>query len=672
MICVYDPLAASYEGNGAAVLTPTDARVRQVAGGEYSFTMEHPMDLWGKWTHLQREAIVRLPVPAETIENSFTGIEADVYKANTSAALRAAASEPETIIYTAWASGTSYAVDSKVTHNNKNYQLMYELVGNEIYANPGALGTKWKGLPRMTSGSAVLVTLSSGTAVYWVESVDATWAKVTTTYGLTGYIKKSQLTYDHHATPSENQPRTITEQLFRIRDVSVNRDSGKVSVSGEHVSYDLNATIVPALQLSQTGAAMAVGQLSENIAGGYPGMIATNMTTGDVTYTQSEKRKNGMFWLTDPDRGIVSTFKAKFTRDNWDLFLMTNSHTDRGYRIRYAKNANGIQWRTRTDKLVTRVMPVAKAADGSDLLLPEMYVDSTHISDYPVIRIEAMNVQGQVGKDDGTNTDTKWTEETLLAEMRKRAGERYSVDKADVPVTEVTVQLEPLENTAEYAWLSDLLRVQLYDTVQVADPDLGFSETLSVTEIEYNCVRRKIAGVKMSSIEDGSVQRTVTGYNIANNSITADKLASGVITDAVNASFGETMGQVTQTEVTVVDNLTSTSTTAALSANQGKALKEITDGQPKFTKYSVSSSGTTKTHTLSGNSPFMVMVTKANSSLNENTGLYAGQAHTNSNIVTIHEPTTSSKPQVTISGKVISVKTATNNTVIVITEYPTT
>lgn len=576
MICVYDPLAASYTGNGAAVLMPTSASVKQVAGGEYSFTMEHPMDPWGKWTKLKREAIVRLPVPEEVIENSFTGVEADVYVTTGTAYLRADASEPTTINYSTWSQYNTYSVGSKVTSNNKNYECEYWDGNSILRANsPGSNPDWWKEIPRETVGSAILVTLAAGAELYFVEDYNTSWYKMSTPYGVVGYIKKNQVQYDHHSTPSENQPRVITEQLFRIRDVSVNRDNGTVSVSGVHVSYDLNGNLVGELQFGQATAAMAVGQVAENLEMSYPGIIATNITdSGDTTFSGTFTRKGGLYCMTDPDSGIVSTFSAKFKRDNWDLFVMDNSSpVDRGYRIRYGKNANGIQWRVRTDSLVTRVMPVAKDSKGNDLYLPEKWVDSTHISDYPVVYMEALSVKGQVGKDDGSGTNTKWTEENLLAEMRKKAGDRFSVDRADVPTTEVTVQLAALEDTAEYAWLKGLLRLTLYDVVQAVDDDLNQSETLKVTEIEYDAVAERIKGVKLSSVI-GGVARTVTGYNVTNGSIGAEKLKGDVLRSTAEDAAEQAVVVVSDRQTTVIDNLESTSASAALSANQGRVLAE--------------------------------------------------------------------------------------------------
>lgn len=540
MISVYDPMATVFEGNGKAVLEPTDGKIKSVAGGECSFTMEHPLDPWGKWKHLKREAIVRLPVPAETIENSFSGIEADVYVVTAdSAALRSGTTEPSTINYSTWSQYSTYSVGSKVTQGNKNYECTFWDSQNIYRGNAPSGSSWWKEIARSVSGSPVLVELKKGSKIYFVEDAGSGWYKMSTMYGLEGYIRTDQVAFDHHSSASENQPREITEQLFRIKEVSADRKSGKVSVSGVHVSYDLNGVLVEDMEFSQAIPAMAIGRISGGMMIPYRGMIATNMTdTTDGTFSGSFKKKNAMFCLTDPDSGVVAAFNAKLTRDNWDLFVMENPNTNRGYRISYGKNANGIQWKEKTTGLITRVMPVAKAEDGSDLLLPEMWIDSVHINEYPVIYMERLDVKGQVGKDDGKGTDTTWTESALLDEMRAKAQERFSIQKVDVPLTEVTVQMEQVEKTAEYAWLDSLKRVLLYDIVEVIDQDLGKSAELTVTELEWNFVRKKIAGIKLSNVES-RIARSVTGYNVTNKSIGAEKLKDDVLNGAVEEAVSK-------------------------------------------------------------------------------------------------------------------------------------
>lgn len=542
MICVYSGGETTFDGNGEAVLVPTAASVRQVAGGEYSFTMEHPMDPWGKWKYLLRENIVRLPVPREIIQPAYVGSDTDVYAVTVNgAALREGPSEPTTINYSAWSSGTTYSVGSKVTYNSRNYKCVYFDASSGQVMVPPSNSSWWTQIARQTSGAAVLATLKTGTKLYLISSYDSNWYVMDTTYGLQGYIKKNQVQFDHRITQQELQPRTITEQLFRIKEVSVDRKSGMVSVSGNHLSNDLNGVLVQDVKMSQATPAMAIGRITEAFMQNYRGNIATDMTTDmDGTYTGEFKLKNGMFCLTDPDAGIVHTFSAKLTRDNWDIFIMSRSVGigEEPHQIRYGHNVNGIIWKVKTGNLVTRVVPVAKDESGADLYLPELYVNSAYINNYPVVYMEALNVKGQVGKDDGTGTDTNWTRDGLLAEMRTKAEERFSVDLADVPDTEVTVQFEQLDDTEEFAWMKQLEHtLNLYDAVNVKDPDIGLNITLYAKEIEYDCIRKKITGLKISNrIYDN--ESTVAGYNIMNGALTENKLAKSasdyLVNDAVN------------------------------------------------------------------------------------------------------------------------------------------
>ena len=541
MISIYDSTNRNYSGNGTAVLCPTVAKIRMVAGGEYSFTMEHPIDPWGKWKHIVREAVVKLPVPMETIPAATVGYDTDVYiTTENNAELREGPSEPSSIVYSAWVSGTSYAVGSKVTSTGSNYQLIAALTGLEIYADPGS-SSKWKTIPNKTNGSPVLATLKEDTELFLVEDVDTTWYKMQTTYGLEGYIKKSQVEYDRHITPEDLEPRVITEQLFRIKEVQVDRKSGKVNVSGNHVSNDLNGVLVREVNLTNAVPAMAIGKITENFMMDYQGEIATNITDdSEGTYTATIKRKNGMYCITDPDAGVVPKFNAQLTRDNWDLFIMSQTADRPTYFIKYGKNVNGIVWKVNTTGLITRVVPVAKAENGDDLYLPELYIDSEYISNYPEIYMSPLEVKGQVGKDDGSETDTTWTEEALLDEMRTKASERFTVDKVDIPVTEVTVQLEQVGNSAEYAWMKGLDNITLYDVVNVEDEDIGLDINLKAQEIEYDCIREKVSGLKLSNNIYGK-DRTVAGYNIINGALTENKLAGGVKDGIVSAAVDQVL-----------------------------------------------------------------------------------------------------------------------------------
>ena len=639
MICVYDIGNEDFEKNGNAVLTPLSGTARNVAGGNYDMQMVHPIDPEGKWTHLVPGAIVKIPVPVETIENSFSGYDADIYKTTGSAEMRESASAPTSIYYQEWNGSqmtpTTYAIGDKVSvsgSGHRNYQCVYFDTSNPARFVPPPNSSWWKEIPDQTSGAAVLVTLPAGTDLYFVEDYNTSWYKMSTYYGLIGYIQKNKVVFDRHVSASENQPRVIKDQLFRLKEPTIDNDAQTVTVTGKHVSYDLAGDLIQNVAISQGSPALALGRVLEGLMIPYRGTIATNLTTDENgTYTGEIKGKNGMFALLDPDKGIVSAFNARFTRDNWDLFVMQRTSVDRGYRIRYGVNARGIQWKRSSTNLVNRIVPVAKDEGGGDLYLPEQWVDSPTISSYPVIIMERMSVAGQVGKDKGTGDGSVWDASDLYDEMRAKAAERFSVQHADRISEEVTIQIEQLENTAEYSWLKGLKSVLLYDTVKAYDERIGLEMTLYVSEWEYDFVKEKISGLKLSNVQDFG-GRTVTGYNVQNNSISADKLTDGAKRELIQSAVdvmpeyanpgsgtgakpntkdqdgyvlkgGTNYGKVWKTDGSgvpawrdeqsvpaVIDNLSSTSATDALSANQGRLLN-ISQFMPRNKTFKRSAQG---------------------------------------------------------------------------------
>ena len=534
MISVFDIGNENFTGNGDVVLQPIECSHKQVAAGKYDLTVRHPLDPQGKWTHIMPESIIRAPVPEETIETAYSGIEADLYRTTAAAALRSGPSEPTTITYPTWSQYNTYSVGSKVTQDNKNYQCVYWDNNDPMRAQSPAGSSWWTEIARQTPGSPVVVNLKSGTDLYYVEGPESGWYKMSTMYGLEGYIKASQVEYIRHLTPEETQPRHITTQLFRIKTVNVDTKSRTITATAEHVSYDLSGVLVEDAKISKRNPAFALAWIEQNFMIDYRGTIATDMTDDDDgSYSGEIKGRNGTYALLDPDKGIVSTFDAMFRRDNWDLFVMKRQETVAPFTLRYRKNMIGVSWNIKSDNLVNRVVPVAKAQDGSDLYLDidgNKWIDSPLIGQQPVIRMERIKVNGQVGKDDGTETGTNWTEETLREEMQAQAERRFSVDKADQIIHEVTIDFEMLGDTEEYKALKAFENVLMYDKVKAINEEIHLEIAAEVTEIEYDCIRKKITALKLSNVTY-SGGRNVPGFSIFNNSITGDKLTDDAIED---------------------------------------------------------------------------------------------------------------------------------------------
>ena len=559
MICVYDIDNTDFEKNGDAVLMPTSGTVRQVAAGNYTLDLVHPIDEYGKWQHLVPEAVIRAPIPEETIENAFSGLKADLYETTEQAALRSGPSEPTIITYSTWSISAYYSVGSKVTWNNKNYKCNY-YDETSVYAHIAPPSCPWwSEIARRTEGSPMILSMKAGTQLYFVEEEDASWDKMSTLYGLVGYVKKSQIQYVKHLTPDETGPRTIDTQLFRIKTVNIDTKAMQVSVNAEHVSYDLNGVLIKSVKIERQTPAYALSLIEQSFMMDYEGMLATDMIeSADASYTAEISGKSGMYALLDPDKGIVAAFGAKFTRDNWDLFIMEKTETDRGFRLRYGNNVQGINWKRDSSKVITRVVPVAKDEEGEDLYLENTeWVDSELIEDYPKIRMERIKVEGQVGKDDGTETGTTWTLEALREEMAKKAQSRFDVDKVDQIQHEITVDFTMTGDTAEYSWLKGLQKVLLYDTVIAIDERIGLIASVEVQELEYDIIKKKIRALKLTNIAAYN-GRNVSGFNVLNNSITGDKLTDeagdSLVKEAVETSETYTENEISSVKAWVRAN----------------------------------------------------------------------------------------------------------------------
>ena len=525
MICLYDRTNTDFEENGNVVLCPLECSHTQVAAGKYDLTLRHPIDPWGKWQHIIPEAVIRAPVPAETIESAYSGLEVDQYLTTAKADLRSGPNEPQTITYTSWSISAEYAVGAKVSWQNRNWQCNYydETSPYAHIAPPSC--PWWAEIARTIPGDPVLVTLKNGTKLYYVSGPEDGWYKMSTTYGLEGYIKASQVEFDKHLTPAETQPHTITTQLFRIRTVNIDSKKMEITATAEHVSYDMNGILLNDVDIKKQKAAYAIAMIENAMMINYKGTIATNLTrNSDGTYTGKISGKTAIYALLDPDKGMVANFEAMYRRDNWDVFIMRKTNKDRGFRLRYGKNMIGVSWNIKSDSLITRVVPVAKAEDGSDLYLSSpKWINSDDIGNYPVIRMERLKVSGQVGKDDGTETDTKWTEAALLEEMATKATEEFSKKKKDQIIHDVTIDFEMQGDTEEYKALKDLQQVLMYDQVVAINDVIGLSVVMEVCQIEYDCIREKVKALKLTNVNAYN-DRTVSGFNMFVNSITSDKL----------------------------------------------------------------------------------------------------------------------------------------------------
>lgn len=539
MITVYTTTDTDYDSNGSAVLLPTAAKVSEEAAASYELQMVHPIDDRGLWRYLVAGNIIKAPVPAVHIESAVKGENVDVWKANSGATLYASPKAPTKITYRGWypdMADDGLSIGMKVTavvsssaggsFTTKNYQLTTMPHGTDAYKSPRDLPSCWTEIPSETPGAATVTTLQAGAEFYLVSEYNDYWIYVQTANGYQGYAQKAYCSYVRTETVQEEPERDIKYQLFRIYNVQIDTAKRAVTLSARHVSYDIMGNLVGDCVLNNASAQTAISRMHGALYTEVESTIATNIPTTQEDYSATLTWKNPIAALLDPDSGIVPHFGAKLVRDNWDFFIYENKETDRGFRIEYGKNLIGVTWKTAADKLINRIIPVAQKADGSELLLPEIWLDSPIIDSYPVINMEQLKVDGKVGSDDGH--DGTWTEEALLEHMRQIVQKRFDdgCDKAEI---EIKVNFLMLGDTAEYERYKGLQKLFLYDTVSVIDPTVGLDMRLQVIAYEWDAILQRYQGITLGKAFS-PVRRTVASFNMSNGCVSFDKLSQ----DAIN------------------------------------------------------------------------------------------------------------------------------------------
>lgn len=526
-VILYDAFEKNWTaGLGLAVLTPTECVVSEEAGGKYALKLTHPLTEDGRWRGIEPMAIITAPVPVLTTpvidaeDNAIVDATFEIYSVNEGGG----AWYPTrwTTSYPAWVSGQWYYAGSKVRHGGVNYVARYASGATVWYADA------WRSVG--TGAPSATRTIPAGTEVVVTDVADG-WAHAKLPDGTNGYMKTAQITWLRTDTTYQGDPeavnaRKITMQAFRVTDVAIDSNQGRLTASAMHISYDASAIVLdetavckdtplPEAIVALRAACIPFGaDMAPNIYGQFPQAKVSGDWTGK---TLSEA-------VLDPEDGLVALSQAMLVRDNLDFFLLENTAPDRGLRLLWGANLLGVQWTRNYAKIITRVIPVAKAADGKPLYCSPPCVDSPLLSSYPHPFAERMTVSGQVGKEKSSEDSTKWTVDTLREFMQEEAQKRFSEEHADEPEITLTVTFALLGETEGFAQYRNMERLNLYDTVRVTDPTIGLDVALQVKGYEWDAIQRRYRKITLGNVfrhEEGAL----AGWQIADGSITPRKLS---------------------------------------------------------------------------------------------------------------------------------------------------
>lgn len=333
-----------------------------------------------------------------------------------------------------------------------------------------------------------------------------------------------------------------SKQLFRIKRVV--KDYTMIEVYAQHIFYDLLNNFL--LDTSPS-------ELDCQTFGNW--ILARTNFPNDFTYysdisgTKSARyvRRNPVEAIMgDIENSMLNVFGGDLERDNFTIKQLAQRGLLNGIKLLFGKNITEIKITSDYSSIITRLLPLG--FDG--LMLPEVFIDSTHIDDYltpKVAKVEFSNIQyDPESTDENVYTDI----EEAYAALREAATQYLEL--VDLPQINIKIDWVELSKTKEYENYQAIETLHLGDYVTAEI--LGINYQTRVTRTNYNPLTDMI-----ESFEIGTIQKTI-GSSINANTQKVEKInvtsilqsAKDNATTQINSAMGGYIVK-TQTDLYIMD-----------------------------------------------------------------------------------------------------------------------
>lgn len=313
------------------------------------------------------------------------------------------------------------------------------------------------------------------------------------------------------------------EDYFRIRKVKITLRN--YEIYAEHITYDLIDNMIEDIFLVNMTGQMGMDAISKGAQFPHRFKLFSDINT---TTNIRIVRKNVMqAILGNEDNTFISRYGGELKRLRFNLYMNKRIGRDLKDTIRSRKNLTGFERDIDINSVATRLMP--KAQNG--ILLPEKYVDSPLIGNYPHPKIKQIDVKAEFeGEFDKLTTEQK---EAVYSDMRKACQLAFE-QGIDKPKATYKVNFVTLENTEEYKDYRSLDKVNLGDVIEVYEEEFGMVINAKVIEVEYDLLNKRYIQVVLGSFEEGLVQSKMNLTNTLAYKI--DEVNQTAVTALVSAN----------------------------------------------------------------------------------------------------------------------------------------
>ncbi len=269
-------------------------------------------------------------------------------------------------------------------------------------------------------------------------------------------------------------------QLFRISQVK--KDFKTISIYARHIYYDLLDNFIEDSAPTNLDCASAAKWLLDR----------AELKTKFEVYSDAIGLHSARYVRRNPvecfmgniDNSLVNLYNVEIERDNYLIKFLKHRGNNKNVKLIIGKNIKDININIDISSLFTKIMPLGY--DG--LMLPEKYVNSPLINDYPTPKIgkyEFSNI-----KYDPEDEDAYHTLEEAYQALRNETNLLF-VAGIDKPVINIKIDWLELSKTKEYYEKYNFLeKVSLGDTITAEI--LGLSFETRVIKTTYNILTKQI------------------------------------------------------------------------------------------------------------------------------------------------------------------------------------
>lgn len=189
--------------------------------------------------------------------------------------------------------------------------------------------------------------------------------------------------------------------------------------------------------------------------------------------------------LGGKEGSILQKYNGEYIFDNNEIRLMRNGGKETGVVIAYGKNLVDLVQEKTIESTYTSIRPYARANEegASELVLPEVILDSSHVDKFPERRVQTVDLSSR-------NPQT-------IAELRQFAQYYISSNQVGLPRVNLKVKFADLYSATGEEQHRLIEQLELYDTVTVAFNKLGVNVNAKINQTVWNVLLDKYESIEI-------------------------------------------------------------------------------------------------------------------------------------------------------------------------------